>query len=383
MKQHLIERIKNTYRNHFKQEPIIIKSPGRINLIGEHTDYNDGFVFPAAIDKAIIVAIQKSSTDFCTAIAADLNETYEFSLHSIESIPGGGWKNYIIGVAAEIQKKGLKLEPFNLVIEGDIPLGAGLSSSAALENAVVFGLNKLFDFGLDKNEMILLSQQAEHNYAKVKCGIMDMYASMFGKENSALLLDCRTLESKEFKIDFGEYQLVLINTNIKHSLSESAYNNRRLVCEKAASLLQVKALRDVNEEDLERIKNKIPKEDFQKVLYVIQENKRVKRAAKKIKTNDILGLGELLYESHKGLQNQYRVSCEELDFLVEKAKANKGVIGARMMGGGFGGCTLNIVSKNDTEKFTQNVADAYKKKFDKICSIYFVELSEGTHCLME
>lgn len=378
----LINHIKSSFWEIFKTEPILVFSPGRINIIGEHTDYNDGFVFPAAINKGIVTAIQKSTADFCTAVSADFNETFEFLLkNNIQSISNGGWRNYVLGVVAEIQKKGIKLEAFNVVFGGDIPVGSGLSSSAALENSIVFGLNELFGLGLSKKEMILISQQAEHNYVGVRCGIMDQYASMFGKENSALFLDCRTIEATEINIDLKEYQLVLINTNVKHRLSESAYNNRRSVCEKVASMLHISALRDASEESLPIIKTKISGEDFQKALYVIQENKRVEKAVETLKNNDIPALGKLLYESHNGLQNQYKVSCEELDFLVDRAKENPDVVGARMMGGGFGGCTINIIAKSATELFIKNISKAYQKKFNNQCAVYFVEISEGTHLI--
>lgn len=383
MNNNLVNNITHKFTQQFSSHPILIKSPGRINLIGEHTDYNDGFVFPAAIDKAIIAAIQKSETAYCTAIAIDENESFEFSLNAIQAIPNGGWKNYVLGVVAEIQKKGIEIQAFNLIIGGNIPLGAGLSSSAALENSIVFGLNELYDLGLSRNEMILISQMSEHNYAMVKCGIMDMYASMFGKQNSALLLDCRTIEAKDYKIDLGEYQIVLINTNVKHSLNDTAYNNRREVCEKTAKMLDVKALRDATEQDLEKVKAQISDEDFQKALYVIQENKRVLSAAQCIEKNDIQALGRLLYQSHAGLQNQYKVSCPELDFLVDMAKLDSAVAGARMMGGGFGGCTLNIVKKNAINAFTTKLSSAYKSAFNKECSVYFVELSAGTHRITE
>ncbi|WP_372794837.1 galactokinase [Lutibacter sp.] len=379
----LIENITKVFIEKFQSKPIFIKSPGRINLIGEHTDYNEGFVFPAAINKGIITAIQKSDSDFCTLISIDFNEEYTFSLKNLDPIKNGGWKNYILGVIAEIQKKGIEIKAFNIVFGGDIPIGSGLSSSAALENSIVYGLNELFKLGLTKKEMIFISQKAEHNYVGVRCGIMDQYASMFGEENRALFLDCRTFEATKINIDLKEYQLVLINTNVKHSLSESAYNDRRSVCEKVASLLNIFALRDASEEDLLQIKSKISEEDYQKSLYVVQENQRVQQAVEALKNNDILMLGKLLYESHNGLQNQYKVSCEELDFLVKKAKENLNVIGARMMGGGFGGCTINIISKKATPNFVKEVSELYHEKFNNECSIYFVEISEGTHLLKQ
>ena len=349
----LSNRIKDTFKNKFQGEPIMIFSPGRINIIGEHTDYNDGFVFPAAVDKGIVAAIGKSDSNASIAFAADKEEALEFSLNEIKPLAQGSWQNYILGVVAEIKNRSKILGNFNIVFGGDIPGGAGMSSSAALENSVVFGLNELFDLGLSKDDMILISQKAEHNYVGVKCGIMDQYASMFGIKNNALLLDCRTVKSKPFEIDFKDYELILINTNVKHSLSDSAYNDRRSVCESIAEMLNVKALRDTTEHDLETIKDQVTPENYQKALYVIQENERVVKASKAMEDGDLETLGELIYASHNGLQNQYKVSCNELDFLVEQAKTNPNILGARMMGGGFGGCTINLISKTETSSFTK------------------------------
>ena len=293
----------------------------------------------------------------------------------------GSWQNYILGVIAEIQNRSKIVGNFNMAFGGDIPGGAGMSSSAALENSVVYGLNELFNLGLSKHDMILISQKAEHNYVGVKCGIMDQYASMFGIENHALLLDCRTVEATPFEINFKDHELILINTNVKHSLSDSAYNDRRSVCESISEMLKIKALRDATEFDLQAIKNKITPENYQKALFVIQENDRAVRASKAMKADNLETLGKLIYASHDGLQNQYKVSCEELDFLVEQAKANKHVLGARMMGGGFGGCTINLVAKNESDAFKATVSKAYKEKFNKDCSIYAVELSNGTHVI--
>lgn len=370
--------IESFFQKAYGIKPLMVFSPGRLNLIGEHTDYNEGFVFPAAIDKGIYAAFEKSRTQTCTVHALDLEERFEFRLEEVRPLTGGGWKNYVLGVVAEIQKISHGLEPFNLVFGGDIPLGAGLSSSAALENAVAWGLNELLDLGLTKNEMILISQKAEHHFVGVKCGIMDQFASMFGEKGKALLLDCRNLIAEPFAIDLHDHQILLVNTNVKHSLSESSYNKRREVCEKVASLLNVKALRDLNTSDLNTVKDKISKESFQMALYVIEENERVLKAAQAIKKNDIQALGRLLYESHKGLQCQYKVSCEELDFLVAEARSNAKVKGARMMGGGFGGCTINIVQKDEVTSFTEQVTKSYRRKFNFECSVYKVELADGT-----
>ena len=379
MNKALIQEVKSEFINIFKKNPLLIFSPGRINIIGEHTDYNGGYVFPAAVDKGIAAAIQKSDTGKSTAVALDLNSKVEFDLNNLKPSKQGSWENYVFGVVAEIQNRNKVVGDFNIVFKGNIPGGAGMSSSAALENSVVFGLNKLFDLGLTKTEMILISQQAEHNYVGVKCGIMDQYASMFGIKDHAILLDCRSLKSKPYKIDFKNHQLMLINTNVKHSLSDSAYNDRRSACENIAKLLEVETLRDATEEDLEKIINKVTPENYQKALYVIQEIIRTKKAAKAIENNDLEKLGALIYASHNGLQHQYKVSCDELDFLVDQAKKNKDVLGARMMGGGFGGCTINLIARNKVKDFAASASKAYKNKFNKECSVYFIELSQGTH----
>ncbi|WP_299394796.1 galactokinase [uncultured Gelidibacter sp.] len=377
----LIKDVKQRFKSHFNTEPLLVYSPGRINLIGEHTDYNEGFVFPAAINKGIALAIQKSDASTSKVIALNMEEAHEFGLDALKPLSDGGWRNYILGVIAEVQKLGKNPGNFNSVFTGNIPGGAGMSSSAALENSFVYGLNELFDLGLTKEEMILVSQKAEHNFVGVNCGIMDQYASMFGITDSALLLDCRTVESKAYTIDFKDYELMLINTNVKHDLSESAYNDRRAVCENISKLLNVDALRDATKEDLDGLKSEISDADYQKALYVIQENNRVQCFAESIEENDVDTLGDLLFQSHNGLSKQYQVSCAELDFLVERAKESPDVAGARMMGGGFGGCTINLVLKTAFKTFKKEVSEQYKNEFGTTCSVYKVKLSQGTHVI--
>ena len=378
MNKKIVKEVQKSFISHFKTKPLVIFSPGRINLIGEHTDYNEGFVFPAAINKGIALAIQKSNSKKSSVYALNKEEIHEFSLDSIQPLENGGWRNYILGVVAEIQKTGIELENFNIVFTGDIPSGAGMSSSAAMENSVVFGLNELFDLGISKQQMILISQKAEHNYAGVKCGIMDQYASMFGKKKSGLLLDCRTVASVTYKIDFKDYKLLLINTNVKHDLSKSAYNERRAVCEKVSRLLNINALRDATKGALEKVKNDISEDDYQKCLYIIEENERVQLFSKAIEEENTAALGAYLYESHKGLSTQYKVSCKELDFLVNSTKENPNILGARMMGGGFGGCTINLILKSQAKKFKKEISKSYLKEFNKKCSIYSIKLSKGT-----
>ncbi|MGB0892520.1 MAG: galactokinase [Flavobacteriaceae bacterium] len=381
MNKKCIQTIQLKFTEKFSKKPLLIFSPGRINLIGEHTDYNNGFVFPAATDKGMYAAIEKSESNFSTVVALDMDEQFEFNLNNLKPLENGSWKNYILGVVFEIQKKEKVIGNFNIVFKGDIPSGAGLSSSAALENSIVFGLNELFNLKLTKQEMIFISQKAEHNFVGVKCGIMDQFASMFGKENEAILLDCKNLDTEYFQIDFKEYDILLINTNVKHSLSESEYNERRAVCEKIANLLKVDSLREISFQDLETIKDKVLLEEYKKATYILEENKRVIDASKALKNQDLISFGKLLYESHSGLQHQYKVSCTELDFLIENAKENKNILGARMMGGGFGGCTINIIKKEAIKEFSSYIEKEFNKKFNFNCSCYSVKLSKGTHVI--
>jgi galactokinase len=377
IKEHII----SSFEARFGQTHLMVFSPGRLNIIGEHTDYNEGFVFPAAIDKGINAAFGKSDSELCKVIALDIEESYEFTLDNIARLENGDWRNYVLGVIKGVLDAGKKLTPFNLVFGGDIPEGAGLSSSAALENAVVFGLNELFDLGLSKEEMIFISQKAEHSFVGVKCGIMDQFASMFGQKDTALLLDCRSINAKSFNIDLQEYQILLINTNVKHSLSDSAYNKRRAVCEKVASLLNIKALRDATIAHLNTIREEVTDEEYQMARYVIEENERTQKAAIAMQANDIAELGQLMYRSHHGLQHQYKVSCKELDFLVDCAKLNPDIAGSRMMGGGFGGCTINLIKKDAVTNYAEETSAAYLEKFERNCSVYEVSLSQGTYLI--
>lgn len=381
MNVELVINTKRAFIKKYSEKPLLVFSPGRINIIGDHTDYNNGYVLPAAIDKGIISAISRSKKHFSSIVALDVNEHIEFTLKNIQPIKKGNWKNYVLGVVTEIQKKGKAINNFNLAFSGNIPIGSGLSSSAALENSIVFALNELFQLGLTKMEMVFISQKAEHNFVGVKCGIMDQYISMFGENKSALLLDCKSLKATSYKIDLNPYKIILINTNVEHSLAESEYNDRRKACERVAKILKRESLRDITEVELNLMKPELPEGDYQKALFVIQESKRVLEAAKYIEDRDIESLGSLLYASHSGLQHQYKVSCQELDFLVELAKQNPNVIGSRMMGAGFGGCTINLVKQSAIDKFAESIQNLYNNKFDNTCSIYNVSLSQGTQLI--
>ncbi len=378
MDSDLIHSVEKLFKERFNNTPLLVFSPGRINIIGEHTDYNDGYVFPAAIDKGIVAAFEKSNSPSSTVYAIDREESIVFNTNTVAPRTENLWGNYILGVVKEIQKKGIVVENFNLVFSGNIPEGSGMSSSAALENCIVFGLNELFKMGLSKREMIFISQKAEHHFVGVQCGIMDQYASMFGIQDHALHLDCRTLSATPYKIDFEDYELLLINTNVTHRLNESAYNDRRNVCEMVSNILGVKSLRDAQVETLERIRGIISEVDYQMALFVIQEIQRTVEAANAMSENNLWALGDLIYSSHQGLQHQYKVSCEELDYLVDQTRDNPYILGARMMGGGFGGCTLNLIKSSAIEEFIKEVSEKYKEKFNRVCSIYTVALSDGT-----
>ena len=377
----LLQRVKTGFLQGFQQNPVLAFAPGRINLIGEHTDYNEGWVFPAAIHLGIVAAIQKSDRNTGTWLALDVDEWYRFDPESIEPLSEGGWRNYVLGILAELRKLGKEVGAFNLAFGGDLPAGAGLSSSAALEVSVIMGLNELFDLGLGPLEMVLIAQQAEHQYAGVKCGIMDQYASRFGKENCALLLDCRTLVARVCRIDIPDFQWLLINSNVKHSLAESTYNQRRKVCEEVAGLLGIPALRDATRESLATLKEVISPEYYQQALYVIEENERVEQAAAAITLKEWEMLGAFLYQSHQGLSSQYRVSCDELDFLVEATRDHPDIMGARMMGGGFGGCTLNFIRKEVVKDFQDQITRTYQERFHRNCSFYPITLSDGARIL--
>ena len=379
MKKELINIIKNQFVNTFHKEPILIFSPGRINIIGEHTDYNEGFVFPAAIDLGVAVAIQKSNNKQSRVFAYDKDEhlTYD-SQKPIKPIENGGWKNYVLGVFIELQDKNINISSFDLIFGGNIPGGAGLSSSAAIENGIIYAVNHLYNLHLSKKEMILISQKAEQNSVGVNCGIMDQYASMFGEEQCALLLDCSTVVSKKIHISLSGYELLLINSNVKHNLAEDSYNDRRRSCEKIASALNVKSLRYATKKSLQEIESIVSPENYEKAIYVIEENERVLNAEKAIENNDFYALGMLLYESHEGLKNLYKVSCDELDFLVDATKNNPDVLGARMIGGGFGGCTLNLIKTGKVEEFLVEVSEKFKNKFGKPCTPISVKISQGT-----
>ncbi|GAB2525775.1 galactokinase [Rufibacter soli] len=378
MVQDIVTKFKEIYR----QEPIVVRSPGRVNLIGEHTDYNLGFVLPAAINKEIYFALAPNGTKSMRAHAYDLEETAEFDLNHVQRSEIG-WANYLLGVVAQLQKAGHDVPGFDVVFGGNIPIGAGLSSSAAVECGLAYGLNYLFAYGIEKFDLVKMAQKAEHEYALVMCGIMDQFASMFGKHNHVVKLDCRSLEYKYYPLEIDDYRIVLCDTQVKHSLASSEYNTRRQECETGVAILQkhypqVHSLRDATLEMLSKHQQEFDPVVYKRCTYVVEENGRVEEGCKDLERGDVEAFGQKMYASHHGLQHDYEVSCPELDFLAALAKENDAVLGARMMGGGFGGCTINIVKLTHLDAFTQDMTKAYKEKFGIDLKTYVAEIVNGS-----
>ena len=359
-------------------------SAGRINLIGEHTDYNGGFVFPGAVDKGIMAEIKLNGSNKVCAYSLDLDEYVEFGLNE-EDAPVQSWSRYIFGVCREIIKRGGKISGFNTVFAGDVPLGAGMSSSAALESTFAFALNELFSLGIDKFELARIGQATEHNYCGVNCGIMDQFASVFGKAGQLMRLDCKTMEYKYYPFHPAGYKLVLLDSVVKHELASSAYNKRRESCERAAAAIrekhpEVEFLRDANREWLDEVKDSISEEDYMRAEYVIDEVARVLDVCDALERDDYETVGEKMYETHYGMSKLYEVSCEELDFLNNVAR-ECGVTGSRVMGGGFGGCTINLVKDELYDAFIEKAKALFKDKFGYEPKVYDVVISDGARKL--
>lgn len=360
----------------------IFRSPGRINLIGEHTDYNNGFVLPASVDKAVYFVIEPRNDDQVLLLAADLDESYSFALNDL-SKPEKSWPHYQLGIVEQIHKRGYKIGGFQAVFGGDVPVGAGLSSSAALECCLLFGLNEIFQLGLDKFTIVKMAQKAENEYVGVQCGIMDQFASAFGKEESVIRLDCRSLEYKYFPFPMHDYLIVLCDTSVKHSLASSEYNTRRLECEKGTSILKqhypdVESLRDASPEMVNRHKDELSDVVYRRCKFITEEIQRVQDACDLLVQKNLEEFGKKMYETHYGLQHEYEVSCPELDFLVEQTIDDPAVLGARMMGGGFGGCTINLVKKEAVPEFENKMKKSYKEKYDIDLPCYKVKITAGT-----
>lgn len=382
------EEIESIFKQHFGSEttPIVVKSPGRVNIIGEHTDYNEGFVLPAAIDKAAYIAISLRDDDEIRLVAKDLNETFSTNIHALKPIGDVSWPNYIIGSLAQFAKLNVTLKGFNAVLSSNVPIGAGLSSSAAVECATVFGLNELLHTNLDRIKMVEMAQKAEHEFAGVMCGIMDQFASMMGKKNQVIKLDCKTLNYEYVPFNLEGIKIVLLNTNVKHSLASSEYNTRRNECTQAVEWIkefepQVNSLRDVSEEMLN--KYVLPKDALidKRARFIVQEINRLITGCKDLESGNIDALGKKMFATHEGLSSMYAVSCKELDYLVDFVKNNDAVIGARMMGGGFGGCTINLVKEEAIDQLIADIKPAYEAAMQLPLTYYIASIENGTEII--
>lgn len=380
------EKIHEQFQKHFGGSGEFYASAGRINLIGEHTDYNGGFVFPGAIDKGMIAEIRLNGTDRVRVYSVDLEDSAEFGFRE-EDAPSASWARYVFGVCREIIKRcGDVLKGFDAAFAGDVPLGAGMSSSAALESTFAFALNDMLELGIDKFELARIGQSTEHNYCGVNCGIMDQFASIFGKAGSLIRLDCRSMEYKYFPFHPKGYRLVLLDSVVKHELASSAYNRRRASCEtvvaavKAAGHPSVEYLRDVDMAMLAEVKGKVSDEDYMRAEYVIEEIQRVLDVCDALERDDYETVGAKMYETHHGMSRLYEVSCPELDFLNDLAR-ECGVTGSRVMGGGFGGCTINLVKDSLYDEFIAKAVREYAARFGHDPKVYPVVISDGARKL--
>lgn len=382
----LIQNTTTFFEQSFGSAPQkIVLSPGRINIIGEHVDYNDGYVLPAAIDKVICFAFEKSTSSKSKVIAIDLNEEFEIDLSQEVTLSDVVWTNYIRGVIKQLQDNGFKFEGFNCVFSSNIPVGSGLSSSAALECGMLFGIKELYNLTINKVDIALMGQKAEH-WVGINCGIMDQFSSVHGLENKVIKLDCNTLEFEYHDANFKDYSLVLFDSNVKHSLFTSEYNTRRIECEEGLSIIknnfpEVKSFRDCTEEQVLSIRDKMNETVFKRVHFVVKEIGRVTKACEALDNGNIELLGQLLFETHYGLSQEYAVSCEELDMLVDTAKADDNVVGSRLMGGGFGGCTINLIKKGHENEVKNKFANLYLDIFGIELKFYDVKIANGTTLL--
>lgn len=375
-------KIKAIFKEKFGEKGTLYASAGRINLIGEHTDYNGGYVFPGAIDKEIMAEIKPNGTDKVRVFSIDINEYAEFGLKE-EDAPQQQWARYIFGICREIIKRGGTVKGFDAVFAGNVPLGAGLSSSAALESCFAFALNDLFNGNtIDKFELARIGQSTEHNYCGVNCGIMDQFASVFGKKDHLMRLDCRSMEFEYFPFKADGYTLVLLDSVVKHELADSPYNKRRASCERVAKRLGIETLRDADKEMLDNIKSDITAEDYFRAKFVIEEKDRVLAVCDALVKNDFETVGRCMYETHYGLSKDYEVSCEELDYLNDIAK-ECGVTGSRIMGGGFGGCTINLVKNELLPGFIAKAKELFNEKYGHEPKVYEVIISDGAHKVEE
>ena len=380
-----IDYVRSRFVKHFDgQTGNVYASPGRINLIGEHTDYNGGFVFPGAIDKGIMCEIRPNGTNKVMAYSIDLKDRVEFDIDD-EKGPKASWARYLYGIVQEMKKRRVDVKGFNTAFAGDVPLGAGLSSSAALESCYAYALNDLFgENKVSKWDMVLAGQATEHNYCGVNCGIMDQFASVFGMEGKLMRLDCRSREFEYFPFDPKGYRLVLVDSVVKHELASSAYNDSRKSCENVVAALQkkypektIETLRDADWDMLNAVKDEVSEEDMKRATFVLGEKDRVLAVCDALNAGDYETVGKKMYETHHGLSKEYEVSCEELDYLNDIARED-GVTGSRIMGGGFGGCTINLVKEDLYDHFIADVKKKYAERYGKEPKIYDVVIKDGS-----
>lgn len=381
----LSQKIHKQFLERYEREPILVQSPGRVNLIGEHTDYNDGFVLPAAIDKTIVLAISPNNLSKIHVYSVDMDECEEFDLENLHQ-SNKHWANFIKGAVSEVHKDGYEPRGFDVVFGGDIPIGAGLSSSAALEGAVLVGMEELFGFGLSLKQMALIGQRTEHVHVGVNCGIMDQFINLHGEANKVLKLDCRSLDYELHPFERDDIKIVLCNSNVSHNLADSQYNVRRDQCEEGVQILrkykpEILNLRDVPMEMLKGHEDEMDAVVYRRCKYVLEENQRVHDACGDLNKGDFESFGKRMFESHVGLSRDYEVSCKELDVLVDIAKNQPGVFGSRMMGGGFGGCTINLVEEKYVKQFSETIEKEYKAKTGIEPEIYITQINSGTKVL--
>ncbi len=386
MSAEMIESLKKKFVKTYSTEPLIVKSPGRVNIIGEHTDYNEGFVLPASIDKAAYIAVSLREDNEIHLTALDLNEKFTTTIEELKPIGDISWPNYMLGAAAQFLKKGIAIKGFNAILISDVPMGAGLSSSAAVECATVFALNELLQACLERIEMVKMAQKAEHEYAGVMCGIMDQFASMMGRANHVIKLDCRSLNYEYVPFKLEGVKILLLNTNVKHSLASSEYNTRRNECTQAVEWIKqhipdVHSLRNVTEEMLD--KYVLPKSELidKRARFVVQEINRLQKGCDDLQHGNITALGQKMFETHDGLSKMYNVSCKELNWLVDAVRNNENVLGSRMMGGGFGGCTINLVKEDYIDELVAKIEPLYNAAMGLPLSFYIASIENGTEII--
>lgn len=376
------ENIRKKFKYLYKEEPMLFRSPGRVNLIGEHTDYNEGFVLPAAIDKDILFGITPRNDNRVSIYSIDFDQEVQLEINNIQKSEKI-WANYLIGVIDQLKKTNKKIKGFNCGFGGDIPIGSGLSSSAAIEAGLTFALNHIYDLKIDKQEIVKLAQRSENDFVGVKCGIMDQFINIFGKENQVLRLDCRSLDFEFYPFNSGEHKIVLFDTHVKHSLASTEYNLRRRQCEEGVKILQhhypqIKSLRDAKREQLIEHQREFNCKVFDRCLYVVEENERVEKSCKDLGNNKLEDFGLQMLFSHEGLRDKYEVSCRELDYLVEICSVQEGILGSRMMGGGFGGCTINLIKNDYVQETCKIISEEYRITFGKEPGVYVCKIVDGT-----